>query len=380
MVFLAALISILFVSPYLYLLQTLKRAWDRIVGYSVDDLKTTPFVSVIIVARNEEENIIECLQSIENQNYPPDYFEILLFDDFSSDATFDRIHPIHFPHLKIFRLGDFIPENQFVSGKKMALEIGVEQARGTYILVTDADSACPPDWIRTHVCALEKRKLNFITGPVYCKTRDSFIGQYQALDLAALIIITGGGFDNGMVRSANGANMGFRKTAFNSVGGYKGYRHLASGDDIFLLQKMESAYSGTTGYNKNKSCMVETRPQPDFRAFIRQRTRWASKAKLISHMETKLVLGYMMTYYLGIAFSFILAWINPAWIGVLIILLVAKMVADLSLVRAGLQFTGQEIQGRVFILAELFQVFYSLIVGTSLLFRKSYTWKDRRTY
>src|SRR5690349_1823319 len=50
---------------------------------------TTPATtfSVIIPARNEEENIEACIRSILNNNYPTHFFEIIVADDFSTDAT-----------------------------------------------------------------------------------------------------------------------------------------------------------------------------------------------------------------------------------------------------------------------------------------------------
>ena len=46
-----------------------------------------PFVSVLISARNEEENVEACLLSILDQSYPNDLFEIILVNDRSSDST-----------------------------------------------------------------------------------------------------------------------------------------------------------------------------------------------------------------------------------------------------------------------------------------------------
>jgi glycosyltransferase involved in cell wall biosynthesis len=47
----------------------------------------SPFISIIIAARNEEKNIGSCIQSIINQTYPANKFEIIITDDHSSDKT-----------------------------------------------------------------------------------------------------------------------------------------------------------------------------------------------------------------------------------------------------------------------------------------------------
>jgi len=379
MIILLGSVSILFAIAYLSLLLAIRRAWHQIPEQPPSLLQTTPFVTVIVIARNEEQYITSCIQSIQNQNYTDACYEVLIFDDFSTDSTIDLSSQFESPQVRIIHLAEYINENQSGSNKKKAIEIGVEQAKGNYILVTDADCICPPDWIRSCVTALEHRGLNFVAGPVNCLKTDSFIGMYQVLDLAGLLIITGAGFNNRIIQSANGANMGFRKGAFESVGGYDGFKHLASGDDLFLLQKIEAAYPGTAGYIKSRSCMVTTRPQWGIRSFMDQRIRWASKIRAISHQSTRLMLIFMMTYYFLIVGTFLLAWVQPGWIVVFSILFISKMIADHSIIRAGLEFTGQQVPVRLYFQAEIFQILYSLVVGIRLLFRRSYTWKGRRT-
>ena len=67
-----------------------------------------PFVSIIVPARNEQDNIERCLASLIKQNYPTTKFEIIVVDDNSTDNTLKRIKKVQqkYPRLKIIELKD----------------------------------------------------------------------------------------------------------------------------------------------------------------------------------------------------------------------------------------------------------------------------------
>ena len=52
----------------------------------VTAVETAPFVSVVVAARNEENDIEACLRSILANDYPPDAFEVIVVDDFSEES------------------------------------------------------------------------------------------------------------------------------------------------------------------------------------------------------------------------------------------------------------------------------------------------------
>jgi chlorobactene glucosyltransferase len=96
-----------------------------------------PLVSVIVPARNEEQNLPRCLDSLMAQRY--DLFEIIVVDDESTDGTYaaamerarrsDRMRVIE---------GDPLPAGW--TGKNFALTEGVKAAEGEWLLFTDADT------------------------------------------------------------------------------------------------------------------------------------------------------------------------------------------------------------------------------------------------
>ena len=86
-------------------------------NYYYNNKEALPFVSIIIPARNEQDNIEKCLVSLIKQNYPTTKFEIIVVDDNSTDNTLKRIKKIQqkYPRLKIIELKDK-PDNW--TGKK----------------------------------------------------------------------------------------------------------------------------------------------------------------------------------------------------------------------------------------------------------------------
>src|SRR5436190_16671860 len=74
-------VYLLIVNLYLFWFSRLK-----IFQPDADHLPATGF-SIIIPARNEEEKITACLQSVLRNDYPPSLYEIIVVDDFSTDST-----------------------------------------------------------------------------------------------------------------------------------------------------------------------------------------------------------------------------------------------------------------------------------------------------
>src|SRR5579859_2027860 len=105
-----------------------------------------PFVSVIVPARNEERNIRRCVTSLLEQDCAD--FEVIVVDDGSTDATqriVDEIAHIHPRGNRLFmlRLRDSLPPGW--AGKPHAIDCGTREARGEWLLLTDADTWHAPD-------------------------------------------------------------------------------------------------------------------------------------------------------------------------------------------------------------------------------------------
>jgi len=270
------LLTILLFVAYVVLLVYYRRAWQGIPAVpSLAQPETA--VTIIIPARNEEDNIGHCLQAILNQQYPRHLLQIIVADDFSTDSTAEIVHNFAGQHVQLLRLADHVTD-RLNSYKKKAIELAVEQATGTLIVTTDADCTMPPLWLATLVTVYQQQRPAFIAAPVVINCSNRPIEIFQALDFMTLQGITGASVYKRVHTMCNGANMAYERSVFYEVGGFAQIDHIASGDDMLLMHKIYERYPQRVLFVKSKEAIVQTAPVSTLSAFLNQRIRWASKA------------------------------------------------------------------------------------------------------
>ena len=238
--------------------------------------KPSTAISIVIAARNEEKNIAACLQRISIQNYPAHLAEIIVVNDHSDDETVFEAEKgfvgCPFKH-SILSLSEHDGQ-----GKKTALSLGIKTGSGTLIITTDAD--CLPgnvDWLNTVVSFYESTKSALIISPVSIIHEPGFLSAFQEMELMGLGITTAGTALAGKAVMCNGANLAFEREAFFNVNGYQGNEAIASGDDVFLLNKMQHSFPRRVQYLKSKKALVVSTASGNFSAFVHQRLRWGGK-------------------------------------------------------------------------------------------------------
>lgn len=123
-------------------------------------LTQTPFVSILVPARNEALNIEQCVRSLLAQSYAT--FEVLVLDDHSTDATpflLTEIQKKH-PQLKILH-GEALPAGWL--GKHWACHQLAQAARGELLLFTDADTWHEPNALHDSVAVLVQERVDLLT-------------------------------------------------------------------------------------------------------------------------------------------------------------------------------------------------------------------------
>ncbi|MBN2099706.1 MAG: glycosyltransferase [Dehalococcoidia bacterium] len=126
-----------------------------------------PWISVLIPARNEEEDIVPCLESLRRQDYPA--YEILVLDDNSTDRTAERVAEVAAidPRVKLIR-GEPLPQGW--AGKPHACHQLAAQAKGSWLLFTDADTIHAPTMLSSAMAYAHEHKLSLISGLPLQKT------------------------------------------------------------------------------------------------------------------------------------------------------------------------------------------------------------------
>lgn len=108
-----------------------------------------PFVSIVVGVRNEEIYIAECLESLLNQEYPINCYEIIIVDGMSTDNTQNIV--------KQFPVKLILNEKKNVAA---ARNIGVKAAKGDLVCFTDGDCKANPFWLKTLIKEMIRAKKN----------------------------------------------------------------------------------------------------------------------------------------------------------------------------------------------------------------------------
>jgi cellulose synthase/poly-beta-1,6-N-acetylglucosamine synthase-like glycosyltransferase len=174
----------------------------------------------------------------------------------------------------------------------------------------------------------------------------------------------------------NGANLAYNKKVFNDVLGFAGIDNIASGDDMLLMHKVYKKYPGQVGFLLSAATVVETLPMPNWKAFLNQRIRWASKA---NKYDDKRIFWVLVLVYL-FNLAFIVVPVLSIWYPVLLLfwvaMLVAKILIELRFIYPVAKFFKQQQLLRWFPVMQPFHILYTICAGWLGNFGK-YTWKGR---
>jgi poly-beta-1,6-N-acetyl-D-glucosamine synthase len=228
-------------------------------------------VTMIVPVRNGAGTIIPLLQDLYAQRYPKELCTTIVVDDGSTDATASLVQGFmrRWPQLRLLTA-----EGQ---GKKAAIAQAVDAAEGELILLTDADVRCGPERVAALVRQWSASRADMVLMPVHTEGGSTALGRLQEEEQNALQGATAGSALEGGAVLANGANLAFTRQAFHAVGGYAGDRW-ASGDDVFLLQRMRGARK-RVDHLLAPEVTVTVQAEGSWKAFFAQRLRWAGKMR-----------------------------------------------------------------------------------------------------
>nr|AQQ74717.1 hypothetical protein [uncultured bacterium] len=347
------------------------QSWKSIPGFIGGEERCSTFVSVIIPARNEEENIGQLLSALAKQTYPSDNFEVIVIDDNSTDNTAEIVRG--FPNIKLLYLGS----DAINSYKKKAIELGVNAAAGELIITTDADCVPPADWLQTIVSYKMESGAAFIVAPVSFVSHHSILSSFQEMDFMILQGITGASVFKRLHSMCNGANLAYEKKTFYEVNGFAGIDNIASGDDMLLMHKIAKKYPDRIKYLKSAEAIVATQPMPDWPSFFNQRIRWASKA--LYYDDRSLFPVLLLVYLFNLSFLLLLIagfWNSYYWF-VFLAAWLLKTIIELPFFYELCAFFGKKWTAFSFFLLQPVHIFYTTISGLFGQFGK-YRWKGRK--
>ncbi|CAM4218910.1 glycosyltransferase [Zobellia nedashkovskayae] len=323
-------------------------------------------VSILIAARNEEDNLSNCLDRILNLNFPKEQLEVLVGDDNSLDNTLNILknYEENYPHIKVFH----ITENLYgLKGKANVLTQIADNAKGKYFFMTDADVLVNKNWINSVLANFSDTvdMIGGITGVV----DTGIFSKYQNFDwiysYASRHIVSK--YENRFF-AAMGNNMAMKSKVYKNIGGYKKIPFSIAEDyDLFK-------HAINLGF-KAKSMLEEdilafTYPIDKLSKYIAQQRRWLTSVK---KLPLEYLIGHIIQFGLLPIIILLSYFVN---LEISVILFSIKYLVDIFILSYAFIKLKQPISFYIF----LFPIISIIIQFILLMFqlnKKPIVWKDR---
>lgn len=234
-----------------------------------------PMLSVLVAARNEEQHIVQCLQALNELDYPLNKLQILVGNDQSEDNTAALVSAFikDKPYFKLVNITSTLGK---AKGKANVLAHLAHQATGNMYAITDADIIVNRQWAKELVSHITGDRMAIVSGLTMVYDKPVF-AQLMGLDwLYYMGLIKG--FDNlGMGVTAVGNNMVITKEAYWSVGGYEELDFSVT-EDYKLYEQVRKKGWKTKNIISRNSLNI-SRPVGSFMHLMHQRKRWLTGAR-----------------------------------------------------------------------------------------------------
>ncbi|MCO5269203.1 MAG: glycosyltransferase [Brumimicrobium sp.] len=296
----------------------------RIVIHKEKNNETLPPISVIIAAKNEEENLQEFLPAILEQNYPE--FEVIVINHQSRDSTLYILKDFEkrYPNLRIIDIQD---STHLMYGKKLPITLGVKGAKYENLLFTDAD--CRPtssSWIREMAAKYSEQK-SIVLGYAPYEKKEGFLNKWIRIDTTFIALNYLSYAKAGIPYMGVGRNLAYTKDLFMTNGGFKMHYTIASGDDDLFIQEVVKNKNYTISLSPDSFCYSE--PEITWENWMSQKGRHLTTAPRYPLIK-KLLLGIYPLSVILLFLSFVpllvLNWFNWFTIGLIGVLISVKWI------------------------------------------------------
>jgi len=275
--------------------------------------QTDTKISVIIAAKNEEENILNLIDTLSNQDYDKNLFEVIIVDDNSTDKTYETAcsqitGKENFSVLKA--------ESKPFPGKKGALTIGIKKAKNDFIMITDADCLPEKNWIKSF-SSLFSQCYDFVFGiaPLIQNSsslKKNWVSKLSCFENLRTHLLTFSFAGVSLAYSAAARSFGFKKSSFEKINGYSNTLETLSGDDDLLLREAIKNKM-KIGVVTEKDSFVYSYPENNLKDYLKQKARH-TQTSLHYLPVHKILLGFWHLINLIFLFSPFLVFFHPAFI------------------------------------------------------------------
>lgn len=231
-------------------------------------------ISVIVCAKNEQENILKYVPLLAEQNYPD--FEIVLIDDASHDDTLEIFEQFEkqYRNIKLVKVEN---NEAFWGNKKFALTLGIKAATKPNLLFIDAD--CYPNsknWITEMSSCFSAEKSIVLGYGAYEKVDSSFLNKIIRFETLLTATQYFSWAKIGRPYMGVGRNMGYKISEFYQSNGFINHIQIRSGDDDLFINEVSN--KDNTTFCITPDSFTYSVPKSSFKAWFVQKRRHVSTA------------------------------------------------------------------------------------------------------
>jgi len=293
--------------------------------------------------------------------------EVILVNDHSTDSSVAQVESFKEFNWK------FLSLNKEETGKKTALELGIQEAKTEYIWTLDSDV----EILNVNTSRFEEFQNelheDLVILPVIMKSGRTFFESLQCNEWRYMQFLTWLSGRLKMPMMCNGANLIFKRSVF--LANIESHRLISSGDDLFLLAETMRS-KGEIGLLWSGFADVVISPVTSLNEAVSQRLRWAGKTTKIPATKSS-ILHFSFALFSAIHLLAVMGCFVASFQEVSLIFLLAKICFEFI----GIQFIFSSRIGLKEILVLIPQLvvypFFSLFIFISSLFFVP-KWKGRR--
>ena len=265
--------------------------------------EATPSVSVVIPAHNEEGKLEATLESLSQQHYEGE-LEFIIVNDRSSDAT-PAIIQAFVQRDPRFKRIDVLEPSKRLAPKVNAVNTGISQARGDIILTSDADCRYTTRWVAGMVSHFAP-DVAMVVGYVESTSPGdgaNWVERFESTDWLSLMLTSRSLTHFGWKFASSANNQGYRRSAFDAIGGFGASGRAPSGDEDLLTQRMGRLKDQRIVFASTPDTRVLTQPMSSLGALLNQRRRWVSRYRHMIHYHPVFLTSIMVLGFQSILLS-----------------------------------------------------------------------------
>jgi glycosyltransferase involved in cell wall biosynthesis len=325
-------------------------------------------VSVIICARDEDENLARNLPGVLVQQYSSTC-EVVVVNDNSVDDSKYILQELK-KTFKSLNIVELTQEAKLISGKKYPLSVGIREAKHEVLLLTDAD--CVPSseqWIKKMQDGYDEN-IEIVLGYGAYHKRKGLLNKlirfetfHTALQYLSYALA-------GMPYMGVGRNLSYKKSLFFRNKGFSSINHIPSGDDDLFINK--AATKNNTAVVIDEAAITRSIPKTTWAGWLRQKSRHYTTAKFYKPGH-KFLLGLYFTTQFAYYPLLVASILFYDWRFVASVIVLRWLVQGFILYKS-MKKMGEKDLWPWFIFLDMWMFFYYIIFAPALWKRPAQTW------